>query len=402
MNRIITRTILLLSIVSLLNDVSSEMLIPILPVYLTSVGFSVGWIGLLEGLAEAVAGFSKMYFGQQSDQSARRLPFVRGGYLLSAFAKPALGLSRLIGVIFLARTGDKIGKGLRTAARDAMLSDEARAENKGAVFGFHRAFDTAGATLGPAITLLFLYFLPGRYHQLFLFAAIPAFASVAFTWLVKEKKRATPTRKIRAPWFAGFLYWKKSTPSFRKLVIPLLLFGLANSSDAFLLLQTKVLVKNDLAVIGLYILYNFVYAASSYPLGRLADKLGLKNMLVTGLFLFAAVYSGMGLCRSTWLLVLLFFGYGLYAAATEGISKALISNLVPKTETASAIGFYTGWNSLFALLASVLAGLVWTWTHAPEATFLLSGILTLLAAIYLLFTRLQHYPTEPVPSLLQE
>ena len=154
----ISRTVVLLSIVSLLNDVSSEMLIPVMPVYLQSIGFSVVWIGLLEGIAEATAGLSKIYFGRLSDTMQTRMPFVRIGYLLSAFAKPVTGLFSNVAIIFSARTADRLGKGIRTGARDAMLSDEATPQIKGTVFGFHRAMDTTGAAIGPLFALLFLYF----------------------------------------------------------------------------------------------------------------------------------------------------------------------------------------------------------------------------------------------------
>ena len=156
--RILTRTILLVSFVSLFTDIASEMLYPVMPVYLTSIGFSVMLIGILEGIAEAVAGLSKGYFGQSSDVMGRRVPFVRGGYALSALSKPMMALLTWPWWIFLARTLDRLGKGIRTGARDAILSDETIPENKGKVFGFHRSMDTVGAAIGPVIALVFLYF----------------------------------------------------------------------------------------------------------------------------------------------------------------------------------------------------------------------------------------------------
>ena len=180
----ISRTIWIISFVSLFTDMASEMLYPVMPVYLKSIGYSVLVIGILEGFAEAVAGLGKSYFGRVSDASGKRLPFVRLGYLLSAVSKPMLAVSTQLWWIFSARFLDRAGKGLRTAPRDALLSDETTAADKGTVFGFHRMMDTFGAVLGPLIALLYLYFYPGAYKTLFLLAFIPGIAAIVFTFLV--------------------------------------------------------------------------------------------------------------------------------------------------------------------------------------------------------------------------
>ena len=187
--KILTRTIWLLSIVSLFTDMASEMLYPVMPVFLRSIGFSFLLIGILEGVAEATAGISKSYFGRISDNIGRRLPFVQLGYFLSAVSKPMMAAFIYPLWIFFARTLDRFGKGIRTAARDAMLSDESSVENRGSVFGFHRSMDTSGAVLGPAVALIFLYFYPGRYQLLFLLAFIPGILAVISTLLLKEKKK---------------------------------------------------------------------------------------------------------------------------------------------------------------------------------------------------------------------
>lgn len=385
----LTRTIIVLSLVSMFNDVSSEMLIPVMPVYLSAIGFSVFWIGLLEGAAEATAGLSKIYFGRLSDKTGRRMPFVQLGYFLSALAKPIIGLFQNAMWIFSARTADRLGKGIRTAARDALLSDETDAKNKGAVFGFHRMFDTIGATIGPVLAMVFLYFYPAHYKELFLLAAIPSFVSVGLTFFIHEKNKSNVSlssskTKTKKPSLASqFFYWKNSPVEFRKLVIGLLLFGLVNSSDIFLLLKSKMILHDDYKVLALYIFYNLVYASVSFPLGKLADKIGLKKMFVFGLIIFSVVYSGMSFSTEVWQICLLFILYGIFNAATEGISKALISNLVPKTETATAIGFYAGWNSICALFASVFAGFLWYQLNSPQATFLVTGSVTMMIAIYL-------------------
>ena len=188
-HRIITRTIWILSLVSLFTDTASEMLYPVMPVFLKHIGYSVIFIGILEGLAEAVAGLSKSYFGKLSDKTGKRLPFVQFGYALSAISKPMLAAFIFPLWIFLSRTIDRIGKGIRTGARDAMLSDEATEKTKGRVFGFHRSMDTLGAVIGPGIALVYLYFNPKDYTTLFLIAFIPGVLSIIATLLIKEKKR---------------------------------------------------------------------------------------------------------------------------------------------------------------------------------------------------------------------
>lgn len=379
----ITRTIWILSLVSLFTDMASEMLYPVMPVYLREIGFSMFLIGILEGLAEAVAGMSKGYFGKLSDSKHRRVPFVRFGYTLSAISKPMLAAFTFPWWIFSARTLDRLGKGLRTGARDAILSDESTPATKASIFGFHRSFDTLGAVLGPAMALVFLYFLPERYRLLFLIALIPGIAAILFTLLLKERKTEHPDKQKRVSFFSFLRYWKSSPALYRKLTIGLLIFTLFNSSDVFLLLKIKESGLNDTAVIGVYIFYNIVYALLSYPLGILADKFGLRNILVLGLLIFASVYTGMAVNSSISGFIILFFAYGVYAGATEGISKAWISNIADKKDTATAIGTFTAFQSICALLASSMAGYIWLKAGA-KVTFLLTAIITLVVALYLL------------------
>lgn len=382
--RIITKTIWMLSLVSLFTDMASEMLYPVMPVFLKHIGFSVLLIGILEGIAEAVAGLSKPYFGKLSDSTGKRLPFVQLGYGLSAISKPMMALLFHPLWIFFARTIDRLGKGIRTGARDAMLSDESTKETKATVFGFHRSMDTLGAVFGPAIALLYLYFNPQNYKMLFLIAFVPGLLSILFTLLAKEKKQQTISGEQRSTTNVfGFLsYWKKAPDKYKKLVIGLLLFALFNSSDVFLLLKMKESGLSDTQLIGVYIFYNLVYALLAYPIGILADKLGMKNIFLLGLFVFALVYAGFAINSNLIIFFALFLLYGVYAAATEGISKAWITNMVDKKETATAIGTYTGLQSIAALIASSLCGFLW-FTFGATATFLTTAIITLTVILYL-------------------
>src|SRR3954453_5955365 len=348
MNKIITRTVLLLSLVSLFTDMASEMLYPVMPLYLKEIGFSVIAIGVLEGVAEAVAGLSKGYFGTWSDNIGLRMPFVRWGYALSAISKPMMATFTYVWWVFFARALDRTGKGLRTGARDAILSEQATPETKARVFGFHRSLDTVGAIIGPSLALLFLYFFPNEYRQLFLWAFIPGIAAIIVTFLIKEKRKETGTEKHYPSFKAFYQYWIQAPTAYKRLAGALLVFTLFNSSDFLLLLRMKETGISDTALIGVYIFYNAVYAILAYPFGVLADKTSLKKILLAGLFLFAVVYAGMCVKGSVVWYLFLFLLYGAYAAATEGISKAWITKLVEKNRVGTAIGTYTGFQSVAA------------------------------------------------------
>ncbi len=372
--RQLTRVVWILSLVSLFTDMASEMLYPVMPVYLKSIGFSIVLIGVLEGLAEATAGLSKGYFGKRSDVSGKRVPFVQFGYTLSALSKPLMAISTQVWWVFTARTTDRLGKGIRTGARDAMLAEECTPETRGKIFGFHRSMDTLGAAIGPALALVYLWLHPGDYITLFYIAFIPGILAVVATQLLKEKRVVKNTGRQQVSTFVFFRYWRESSSDYRKLVRGLILFALFNSSDVFLLLKAKQAGLDDTRVIGIYIFYNLVYALLAFPVGIVADRLGLKQTFIGGLVLFAIVYSGMAYVSSSAGVAVLFFIYGVYAAATEGISKAWISKVVEKEQLGTAIGSYAGMQSIAALLASSVAGVVW-YAFGAEVTFLLSAVM---------------------------
>ena len=371
--------------VSLFTDTASEMLYPIMPIYLKTIGFSIVLIGVLEGVAEATAGLSKGYFGNLSDNSGKRVPFVQIGYAFSAISKPMMGLFIYPIWIFFARAIDRFGKGIRLGARDAILSDEATPSTKGKVFGFHRAMDTVGAVLGPALTLLYLYYYPQQYKTLFYIAFVPGVLAVVISFYLKDKRQKTTGEKITTSFFSFLNYWKQSPIAYRNLVIGLLAFTLFNSSDVFLLLKAKQAGLSDTLVIGAYIFYNLVYALFAFPIGIVADNIGLKKMFIIGLALFACVYFGMSANQNIYMFFILFFLYGVYAAATEGISKAWISNITDKKDTATAIGTYSGFQSICTMIASSLAGLVW-FQFGSSATFILTGIATVFIIVYFLLS----------------
>jgi MFS family permease len=379
----ITRTVWILSLVSLFTDAASEMLYPIMPIYLKTIGFSIVLIGILEGVAEATAGLSKGYFGKLSDVSGRRVPFVQIGYTLSAISKPMMALFIFPIWIFFARTLDRFGKGIRTGARDAILSDEATPQTKGKIFGFHGSMDTLGAVIGPAFALLYLYYHPQDYKPLFFIAFIPGLLAVLASFYLKGKNKDGQRPAIKTPFFSFLKYWRISPKEYRKLVIGLLAFTLFNSSDVFLLLQAKQSGLNDTMVIGVYIFYNLIYALFAFPLGILADKVGLKKIFILGLALFVLVYLGMSVNKNIHFFFGLFLLYGIYASATEGISKAWISNITDRKETATAIGTFTGLQSICAMIASSLTGLIWFWWGA-KIVFITTAVATVFVLFYFL------------------
>lgn len=360
-----------------------------MPIYLKTIGFSIVLIGILEGVAEATAGLSKGYFGRLSDASDRRTPFVQLGYAFSAVSKPMMAIFVFPIWIFFARTLDRFGKGIRTGARDAILSDEATPATKGEVFGFHRSMDTMGAVLGPSLALIYLYYFPESYRTMFFLAFIPGLLAVLASLLLGEKKfiRSKPVKAVS---FFSFLhYWKVSPKSYRQIVAGLLIFTLFNSSDVFLILKVKEAGLNDTAVIGVYIFYNLIYALFAFPLGILADRIGLKTVFIGGLLVFAVVYLGMAFNKNLYYFFALFFLYGIYASATEGVAKAWISNITDSKDIATAIGTFSGFQSICTMLASSLTGFIWFYAGATVALSI-TGAIAVLIVLY--------FVTIPAPA----
>jgi MFS family permease len=402
----LTKTVLLLSIVSLLNDVAGELLYPVLPLYMASIGYGAIWIGVLEGFAEAIAGLTKGWFGEWSDKRGMRLPFVRLGYLLSALSKPMLALFASAPWALFMRSSDRLGKGIRTGARDALLAEEA-GENKGKVFGFHRSFDTLGAVIGPLLALTWLAFhKDGNYKSLFYFALIPGLLCVLLLFIVKEKKTEKKSFTLSTNPFSSFSYWKRSSAEYRKLVGGIIAFTLFNSSDLFLLLLVKNIFKDgitidfngptfigsDMIVVGFYIFYNIIYAIASYPAGAMADKFGPKSMMIAGFACFALAYGGMAFAALGWIAATASFAfvlgcfiiYGFYAAFTDGVSKAWISVLCKNEDKGLALGLFSGLQSFATLSASVTAGLLWTFIH-PATFFFSAAVMSGIIIFYITF-----------------
>lgn len=373
------RAVIVLGLVSLLMDVASEMLYPVGPIYLTTIlGASMAWVGLIEGVAEAIAGLSKGFFGALSDARGKRRPFITLGYALSALSKPFPALAASTFGVLTSRVVDRIGKGVRTAPRDALLASYTTAENRGAAFGLHRAMDTIGAAIGPVIALLYLSWRPGDYHTLFLIAFVPAILAAASTLLVRE--RAFVPSEARPGIRDSLRFWREAPRPYRMVLGWLTLFALANSSDVFLILRARSAGFSDTEAIAAYIGYNLVFALAAFPAGRLSDKVGRKRLMTIGLVLYAAAYACFAVDSTRALLWGGFVLYGIYAAMTEGVAKAWISDLVPNERRGLAIGLQTTFASMGALVASTWTGLVWSNT-GPTLPLLLSAATAVVASI---------------------
>jgi MFS family permease len=392
----ITRTVWIISIISLLNDFSSEMLYPIIPLYLKQIGYGSLIIGILEGMAECTAGLSKIYMGSLSDQFQKRLPFIQMGYALSILSRPLIGISNYMALIFSARAIDRAGKGIRTGARDALLAEEATPITKAQVFGLHRSMDTLGAVLGPLFALVFLYFYPEKYKLLFLISIIPGIFSIGFTFLIKEKKGLIQQpSKPQISFSENFSFYKKAPKSYLTILLFLIIFSLVNSSDLFLLLRAKESGVSESHLIGLYILFNLVYALFSYPIGKLADRYSKINIFLIGLVIYALVYFLFSTKLSHTTIIISFILYGLFYAFTNGIIKAILVETVPSENKGAAIGLYEGFNSIGLLVANLTTGFIW-YQWGPEIAFISISFIVFVIAILIKINskKLQAYQVK--------
>ena len=351
-------TVVKLGLVSFFADISSEMLYPITPLFLTSVlGASMTSVGLIEGFAEAIASLLKTYAGSWSDRLGKRKPFVWFGYLLAALAKPLTGSAASWTHVLLARGIDRTGKGLRTAPRDALLADSVPASLRGAAFGWHRGMDTLGAAIGPLLAILFLQVHPqtSDLRTIYYWAVLPGLCSVFIALSLKEK--SIPRRTITTIKSAWGL--KETSRDFRLYLAGWGVFSLTNSSDVFLLMRAQKSGFSITQTILLYCLYNLVYALLSPGLGHLSDRFGRKNLFIAGLITYALVYLGFSAAQEVWHFWVLFGVYGLYMAATDGVGKALAVDLIPPDRKATGLGIVGTFSGIATLFASTAAGFLW-------------------------------------------
>ncbi len=361
--------------VSFVADLSSEIVYPLFPLFVTGVlGAPVAVLGFIEGVAEATATVLRYPFGRWSDRLGRRRPFILVGYGLSGLGKLLIAVAGVWGVALAGRVVDRTGKGIRTAPRDALIGAGTTPEQQGLAFGLHRTMDTMGAALGPLVALACLELgVPVRW--VLGLAVVPALLSVVVIFFFVRERRQPPSG-------AGLRLRLPASPAYRWLLAGSLLFAAGNSSDMFLLLKAQDVGMGVSAVILVYVLYNVVYAAASLPLGGLSDRVGQLPLVLAGYLIFAAVYLGFAAAGSWPAVAALFALYGLYIAATEGTSKALISRATPLAERAGAIGLQATLTGLASLVASSLGGVLWS-AVGPWATFTLGAAFALAAAVVL-------------------
>ena len=373
----ITRNVLVLGLVSLLTDVSSEMIYPLLPLFLVGVlGAGPAFLGVIEGVAESTAALLKLVSGVVSDRVRRRKPLVLAGYGLSALARPLVALAATPAFVLGVRFCDRIGKGVRTSPRDALIADSVGPELRGRAYGFHRSMDHAGALLGPLVAAGLLGWFAFDLRTVFWCAAAPGLLAVLLiAGGVREVPRpSAPARSVA----------KLSPPhgQLRAYLLILLLFTLGNSSDAFLLLRAGELGVTPARLPLLWAFFHLIKMGSVFPFGALSDRIGRRGVIVAGWGVYAAAYLGFALATSELHIWLLFAGYGLFYGLTEGAEKALVADLAIPSERGAAFGWFNAAIGLGALPASLLFGVLWQW-YGPLAAFGCGAALAGVAAVLL-------------------
>jgi len=378
----LSRNVIVLGLVSLFQDLSSEMLYPVVPLFLATVlGAPMTVIGLIEGFAECTAAILKAVFGRLSDRCQRRRAFISLGYGLSAMSRPLLLLANSWGFVLASRLLDRLGKGVRTSPRDALLAASAPAEQRGKVFGFHRALDTIGAVLGPLLAIWLLAVTDNDYRFVFLVAVIPTACAFLLTFLVKEVKTGIAANKATDYWLLNTDHFP---PAYWKFLAINLVFFLGNSSDVFLILRAREIGLSTPSAIFAYVVYNLAYVLLATPAGILSDRLGRRRVMQSGFLIFALVYAGFAIITSPLFIWPLFALYGFYAAMTEGVGKAAIVDSVAPEHRGSAIGVFYMLTGVAALLANSLTG--WLWKDFGACFALgFSASMAVLAALLLLF-----------------
>ncbi|MBI1863479.1 MFS transporter [Candidatus Microgenomates bacterium] len=374
-----------IGLLSFFGGISQDIIIPILPLYLSSVlHLDKSFIGLTEGLVTSSASIFKVVSGYLSDRLHKNKAIVFFGYFLSMVGRPLLALTSSAGAILFLRFLDGIGKGIKDSPKDALIADSTKKESRGRGFGIVRALDTLGSVVGPLLLFALLYLLHNnqlKYHYIFFIAAIPLVITLSIIVLfVREvpwvNKRSTEKISFSLP--KHFYY-------FLAIVV---LFSLGNSSDTFLILRAQNVGVGLLAIPLVYALFNFIYASASIPLGSLSDKIGREKVILIGWISYAIAYLGFGFAKHGYQIWLLFAFYGIYYATTEGVAKAFVADIVVPEYRGRAYGVYNAVVGLVTLPASLIAGLLWDKVN-PAAPFMFGALMATIAAVVLVvFTRL--------------
>jgi MFS family permease len=376
-----------LTIGSLLTDVSSEMLTNLIPLFLYNVlGVQTSIIGLIDGIAETTASLVKIYSGALSDRLGKRKMLTVAGYALSTISKPFLYMAVTWEWVLGVRFSDRVGKGIRTAPRDALLAGSAKTDQRGFAFGIHRAGDTAGAFFGLGIAGLIIWLTQAgvtvlerhTFQVVVLASIIPAVLAVLVLALGVKEVDAERQGNHNLP----TLRWKTFDRRFRAFVIVVIIFTLGNSSDSFIILRGQNRGLSVLQIIGMLMTFNAVYALLAGPLGSLSDRIGRRKLMLAGWTIYGLVYLGFALSHTGAEIWMLFGFYGIYYALTEGVAKALVADIVPQEQRGTAYGLFNAAIGFSALPASVIAGVLWQYIN-PAAPFIFGAVLSLLAGFLL-------------------
>lgn len=389
--RSLPRNVWAVGLTSLFMDVSSEMVTNILPLFLANaLGVQTSVIGLIEGVAESMASLLKMASGWFSDKFRGRKWIAVSGYGLSALTKPFFFMANSWGSVAGIRWTDRVGKGIRTAPRDALIADSVEPEQRGLAFGLHRAMDTMGATIGILIAAGVVYAMQGNtftlshptFQRVVLFSLIPAFLAVAALAFGAKEVLKSKGKETASPSFK-----KLGQPFFVFLGI-VALFTLGNSSDAFLILRAQDAGMSVIGILGMLAMFNLVYSVVSTPAGSLSDRVGRKKLIIGGWFVYSVIYFGFSAVQTANQMFLLYVIYGIYYGLAHGSANALIADLVPADMRGTAYGAYNASVGLMAFPASFIAGYLWQ-TYDPSAPFLFGGSMALIAALGLLLFRVK-------------
>ena len=371
------KNVFVAGLVSLFMDISSEMIYPLVPLFLASVlGVNKSVIGLIEGVAESTASLVKVFSGWLSDRTGNRKWLMAAGYGISTLSRPIVALAAGWHHVMGARFMDRFGKGVRTAPRDAIIAETTDISSLGKAFGFHRAMDTLGAVAGPAFAFFLLAILSNDYRKVFWLSMIPGVIAVLLIiFFITEKKNAVAVHTEKPKLTLRHFDWK-----FRFFVIIAALFAVGNSSDAFLILRAQQVGVPTLLIPMVYLLYNLVYSLSSVPAGIAADRFGAERIILVGFILFALVYCGFAGASDSKTIWLLFAIYGLFMGLTDGIQRAFLATIIPPDFKATAFGFYNSVVGIAMLPASLIGG--WLWDHvSPSATFYFGAVTATISAV---------------------
>lgn len=378
MSRYLSRNVWVAGWVSFFMDISSEMVYPLVPLFLSSsLGASKSVIGLIEGIAEAAASLLQLFSGVVADRFGKNKLLMGLGYGISTASRSGLAVASGWGMVLASRFADRVGKGIRTAPRDAIIAASTPPERWGAAFGFHRTLDQAGAFVGPALALLILTLWTADYRLVFWLSIIPGLLAVALiVWFI-EADGAAPAVRATLAWLP-----RQCDRRLRGFLLVVGLFSLGNSSNAFLILKAEQVGLGPAWISGVYLAFNGIYALVSTPAGFLADRIGKRKIILGGFGLFAGVYAGFALATEVWQIVGLFLGYGVYMGLTEGVQRAYLASLLPEGQKATGFGLYHMVVGLAILPASLIAGFLWD-ALGPAAPFWFGAGAAALAAVLL-------------------